>query len=60
MIFFLGSTALHIAIKYGNMDIVEVLLYNSANIHIRDRDGNNALHVSYNNLHSNLNLPIII
>ncbi|KAF4953661.1 hypothetical protein FSARC_12346 [Fusarium sarcochroum] len=41
-----GRTALHVASKKGNESVVKLLLDKKANVDLRDRDGNTALHLA--------------
>jgi ankyrin repeat protein len=41
-----GNTALHVAARYGNSEMVDILLKNGANINIMDGCGETALHIA--------------
>ncbi len=42
----LSSTPLHHAVKSGNISVVSVIIHEGADVNVRDRDGNTALHLA--------------
>jgi lysophospholipase len=52
-----GRTPLHIAACEGHFKVVELLLKNGANLHLRDRFGNSPLMVPLRRFSSNARMP---